>query len=346
MKLGIMSDCHLGERRFRKQINQQNMFKLQNYKCFEEGLEIIKTTDYGVIPGDLFDSPDPSVDAIIEAKKLFNVGVHIDVIGGNHDFSKLAESNGYHCFDALRDGEKNVSFITEYKMVPLDKKTDLFMLSYGKMTPENFAKIEMSRNSQKNNILMIHGYLNTGNSSDADELYELPKSVAKHFNLVICGHIHLPNLVGQSLKGTRILTAGSIMPSTAAFGIGENAKPSVWIYDTETEKLDRIMLKSAPSVYTIHTDKINDALDGISTKNEQPLPIYSIYYNGSITDVDESIYKKALLNSMNLSIMTTELNNINQNIDFKVQDGFWDFVRNKHQEYYDEFQEIIKEAGV
>jgi DNA repair exonuclease SbcCD nuclease subunit len=343
MKVGIMSDSHLGERRFRRQVGHQNMFKLQNYKCFREALVKLQDADCILLAGDLYDGPNPDVDAIIVSKELAHLKVPAFVLGGNHDFSKLAESNGYHSFDVLRDEGGKVSFVTEFGVFDLNPNIQLFCIPYGQLNAESFAKVSRLLDRSKLNILMAHGYLEVG--GERNEEYGLPQVVAKNFDLVVCGHVHLPNMVGMGK--VKVLTPGSLMPSAAAFNAGMqmDAKPSVWMYDTESKSLERIHLENAPSVYSIHTSNLNETLENVVNANELPPPIYSISYSGSMADVDESVYKKALHKVMNLSVSTLD-GNMTQRQNDAPMVGFWDFIKRDHPCYYEEFQEIVKEAGM
>lgn len=347
MKIGIMSDLHLGERRFRRTVGQQNMFKTQNYKCFCEAIDLLKAEDVEavLVAGDVFDLPNPDVDAIIQAKRLFEFDVPVYVMGGNHDHSKLAEAHGYHCFDVLeRDGEGHVHFVYHYRSVELvdkagERKAMLHVVPYGEMLPETWESVYMTKNGDLPSVLMVHGYLDTKGNAE-DTLYALPKSVAMNHDLVVCGHIHLPML--RKAGKTVILTPGSLMPSQAGLGVDGDIYPSVWVWDTETKGMERKKLSNSPKMYGLHTDDINKTLEAIANGDYGiPDPIFSIWYDGEMSDVDEYVYKKALQNSLSLSIATRSMN-----LDDKHEqhvDDFWDFVKKEHPEYYEEFQEIVKE---
>ena len=337
MKIGIMSDCHLGERRFRKQEGYENAFKMNNYRVFKEALNILKDTDCILIAGDFFDSPNPNVDSIIVGREVFKTNKPTYIIGGNHDFSRLSDYNGYHCFDILRDDNSEVKFISTIGIFDLDESTRLFCISYGQLTPENFELIENNRVKDKRNILMIHGYLDINNNKD---VYSLPKVVAKNYDFIVCGHIHLPGLIGN--ERNKILTPGSLMPSTAAFSSADG-RPSVWIYDSELNDVERIILSSAPEVYNLYTDDINKTLNDIAIMDIKVPPICNISYSGSMADIDEVIYKRALQKSLNLSISTIEKSILKEPEDESLS-SFWDFIEDNYPEYYNEFKEIIKEG--
>lgn len=339
MKIGIVSDCHLGINKFRKMINSQNAYSYINNLAFIEALNILKDkTDCIIIPGDLFEYPNPQVfhiKLVQEQFRKFNKKIYI--LGGNHEFLQLNYNENCHPFDLIIN-DNVYGFYKKEEIININDQVEITFIPYKCLNENTYKNIYKGnlKNKNKISILVIHGYVDLNNDNDSEE-FALPKEVAINYHLVICGHIHLNSLI--KTKSTSILIPGSIMPSNQSNEY--NSKPSVWVYDTDINNIEQIELKSPPEVKNIITSNINEILNYII--NDEANNIYLIKYNGSVKDIDECLYKKALLNALNISIQTNENLKDIQNI--KEINNFWDFIQNNYPEYYDEFKTIIQETN-
>ena len=337
MRFGILSDCHLGVTRFRKISNLQNTYCDINNRVFKEALNIFieNKVDAIILAGDLFDSPNPGVQSIVVANALSLTNIPTYILGGNHDFSQRDHAIGCHPFSLLYGNNLNFS-TTESKIFDLDD-CELTMLPYKCLNEENYKNIYKGklRDKKKNSILVFHGSVDLNDSGKEESEYSLPKEVATNYDLIIAGHVHIPQII--ETKSTSILVPGSLMPSAQANSHCQ--KPAVYIYDTENKKIKAIELKSSPKIHEIITDKINECLEEISNKKFSN-DLYFIRYNGHVKDIDEYAYKRANQNVLNLSIQTSE---ILETTEIKKVDEFWKFIEKDYPQYYDEFKTFFKE---
>ena len=355
MLIGILADCHLGKHKFRKiDENGQNLYNELNNKAFKEAINILdkENVENIIIAGDLFDSPNPPVQSVILANEVFsNINKNIYLLGGNHDYSQINNQINIHSFDLLYP--KNI--LKEYKNISHYELDDcnLVFMPYKFMKPEYFGEIYKIvesynlKNNKNPSILIIHGYINLNNDENAIKEFALPKQVVDLFNLVVCGHIHLPNYI--DFGNTNILTPGSLMPSSYALNIlnevkessGIDIEPSVYTYNTETNIVKRIKIPNIPQVNNIIAENYEDLNNILNNIKESKINynIYSIRYNGKMDEIDEILYKNAIQNSLILSIKTIDnkVDEINDNQDFL---NFWDFISQNYPDYYDEFQQI------
>lgn len=366
MKIGIFSDCHLGERKFRKTYNYQNAYELVNNEVFEEALSILseKDLDCCIIAGDLYDNPNPYVKTIMESQKLIPFADKLKdklyILGGNHDWSQTNEAINCHTFDILKNNDMNnkIEIINReskiFEFYDHDNnncsKIDFTFLPYKSLNQDNYKNIfkgtlkEKRENNIEKSLLIFHGSVDlmgdmTTNNQENNVFY-LPKEIASNYDLVISGHVHIPFLI--KTETTSILTPGSLMPSNQ--GTNRDNRPSVYVYNTENGELINYELKKSPKILEIITDDINNILDNIS-KEKYNNNLYFIKYNGKSKDIDESIYKLACQKVLNINIQTNEnIENFDINY-FKNNNlikDFWKFTEENHPEYIDEFKNILK----
>lgn len=344
MKIGLLGDTHIGVRRFRAQENMVNLIEKLNNDAFKEAMEILdKETDRTIIAGDVFDSPNPTITSLINFNEAIK-NKRLSVIAGNHDYSAVSDYNGYHVFDVLSDGEILNSIdngITDFKKynngVGFEVYDDLTItyLPYKYLNEDSFKL--MHENLNKQNILIMHGRVDYHGEQEEIE-YDLPRSIAEEYDLVVAGHVHLPSVV--QLKKGQVLTPGSLTPSSRANS--KTPRPSVWIYDTETKELKSIELQTPPTIYELAVEdgKINEALLEVSAyKNKYNLVF--IQYNGRLSDIDQAIYQKAFANTILLSFKTIEF----EEKEVKDVKDFWSYVKNSYPEYEQEFRKVLLENG-
>lgn len=342
MKIGILSDCHLGEIKFRKQINSENAWCHINNECFKQSIDILsKKSDIIIIPGDLFDSPNPDINSLLTANYLSELMIPVFIIGGNHDFSQRNDHIGCHPYNLLH-GHNITKVYNDIKITNINikgTKAEITLVPYKCVNEDTYKDIfkgDLKDKKDRFNILVMHGYL----SKDYEELNEfrLPESVAMNYDLVLLGHIHNSNLIQTNIN--TILTPGSIMPSKSYM----QDHSYIWIFDTETKSIEKIEIEDAPKMneyFVSGKEEVNNLLlkniiEG-ADKSNRLYDLYSINYNGSIKDIDEFLYKKAYEKSLNISLSTCE-SQIQSNIN-KI-DNFWDFIELNHPEWADEFKNI------
>lgn len=343
MKIAILSDLHLGERRFRKMFNSQNKFEYLSYNLFSECINKISKNDYNAlfVAGDVFDNPNPDVISIINAQKLNNLEIPIYMIEGNHDYSLKNNHFEIHPFNIIsNDDNFFINANEDIAKYILDDNVDLFAIPYKCLTPQTYNFINSTLNKNKINILMAHGYLDY-NSENEFEDYALAKEIAELFNIVILGHNHIPNLNElDNENNTKVLTPGSLMPSLK----GSSTPPSLWEINIDDKKnidINNYPL-DAPKVHNVISEDLNDTLKYISNYDKHN-DIWNITYSGIASNIDslydEAIYKNAYQNSLNISLHIIPNNLINNEID--KFDGFWDAVNNEHPEWDSDFRKII-----
>lgn len=339
MRFGILPDVHLGVKKFRKLSNMQNAYCDLNNKVFEEAIHILNDPEHAIDAilsvGDLFDTPNPSVQSIKIASNLFKLNMSKYILGGNHDFSQKNTAMGCHPFDLLQD--KNMISVYENPSFFDFDDCDLTMIPYKSLNENSFKDVYKGklRDKKKCSILLIHGFIDLNGDSDSED-YTLPKTVASNYDFIAAGHIHL----GQFMQTdtTSILIPGALMPSAQANS--NSIVPSVYIYDTKDKKITSIPLTLSPKVYEVITEDINEVLKEISEQNYSN-NLYFVQYNGKMQDIDEYWYKRASQNILNLNIQTNEL--IESNVCIKKISDFWTYVRESCPGCYDEFKSFLKE---
>lgn len=324
MKFGVISDIHLGEIKFRKVINGQNAWSSLAEDAFRQGINELleRQVEAIVIPGDLFDTPNPDIHSILTAKDVLeSIKVPILLLGGNHEWSQRQSVSNIHPFNLLN---------LQYKVYNEAKGIELngvkfMMLPYKALTPEGYTAAANSNYD----ILVAHGILDS-----EDDAYKIPQRIANKYKLLILGHVHTNSLVGG--RTLKVLTPGSVMPANTFQGV-----PSVWTCDTSTWDIEKIELKT-PTMHEnfVESGKINEFLKKIQ-ENPYCYDLYSIHYAGSVKDVDPIEYKRGYEHCLSIRLLTNEGINTKKS-NYSKTDDFWEFVRKNHSEWFDEFKEILK----
>ena len=339
MKIGIMSDCHLGQYKFRKMQGLFNKFELLNYNAFKEAIDKFQSLnlDEIIIAGDMFDSPNPLMRSIKVAKeelaKITDADIHI--ISGNHEYSMKNEMFDSNVIDNFIQ-QDNVFTYASVENKYLSDEIAVSFVPYKFLTPETFNNLRqfISDSQQCKHILVMHGYVDF-TKEHMNEDYALPVEVASLFDVVICGHIHLQNI--KKTKSLTVITPGSLMPSNQANG--ENGVPSIYIYDTDNGEIEIINLKTSPKVLNLNVyNNINIKLEEL-TDIKYHDTIVNIKYFGS-EEIDEKLYYNVLDNVLNLS-----LNSMKENTDIVEAapvDKFWSYIKTHYNDYYQEFQELLR----
>lgn len=369
MKIGILADTHLGENKFKKMSNYQNCYCSLNYKLFEEAIDtfIKDKVECVAIAGDLFDSPNPDILAASIAlknfQKLKDNGIKIIMISGNHDYSQRLEASNNHCFDIFNNICDNIE-VNDISSILIDDCN--FILCPYKSINKDDSYEKIFKNLLKDdikNIIMIHGFIdyNNENNDDSNELYSFNKKFLEMndeiIDLMICGHIHMENLIKYTRNKhlIQILTPGSLMPAGSNIKNSE-FKSSIWIYDSEKNNLKEKVLKNSPSIYNIILDnkeKLNNYLNKISLDKKSYSNFYFLTYmpedekSNLNEDLDLGSYKNALSASLYLNV-----EEINSNIELKDDEElmlqkeddmqFWTWLNNNYKDYYNVFKQDLE----
>jgi len=234
MKIGIISDLHLGYSRF-----EDDSYS-QAEKMIEDASE---KTDIIIVAGDIFDSRIPKLEAIKHAVEIFKKAkVDVIAIHGNHErrtrgfenpLGILASAGVIRYLDgSTYDFEKNSEKIAIFGVGSI---------------PEEYAEEEIKKAVEKFNapadarkILVIHQNvveLVEQNGVSSDFLDKLP------FDLVINGHIHKRNI---KLDGKLVIPGSTVITQLKK----EETEPKgYYIYDTSSKKSEFIEMPTRKFFY-------------------------------------------------------------------------------------------------
>lgn len=358
MRIAISSDLHLGERKFRRRVNGfDNMYKMMNYACFDELIRhAAEQADALLLAGDVFDNPNPDVEAIFQAQKLNGLPMDVYAISGNHEWSPSLNASMLHSFDILQQGTTGQQYVKRYltkpEYVDLEHKIRIWFLPYGFLTPEWFDAVRQNlfHNKDQWNILVAHGSVDFSGHYDGENPYLLPKEIAQWFDLVICGHVHLP---GQDERFVlkhgqpKVLVPGSLMPSNAALTLldTKQAESAWWLLDTKDMSVTKHYFTLSPKVhvYQLQTsEEVNEVLLHIGEQRGSVPSINHIAWPQSFSDLDMGAYKKALLSSLNLSLAPGKMKQTE--VQGQKLETFWEWVQNEHPSWYDRFMTICQQT--
>lgn len=364
MKIGFLPDPHVGVVKFRKSEGFMNKVTKMNDAAFAEAFEKLysRNVDSIVIPGDLFDTPEPQVQSIVHVNNVlskYSKELPINIISGNHDYSQKSHVNNYHVFDTITQSEDDkLSLYREKCEITIQENNDqTIAIAYvpykalGERKAETFEKIYRALGASEANewykILVFHGSIDYEDEQINDE-YDMPVEIADIFDFVAMGHVHYPKLVQQPRnvideKGNLVakdvyhLTMGALLPSKLADQYTQ--RPSVYILDTVENTVEIINLDNPPHVF-IYKDVVNINKTLSEIANRDVLGIYGIQYNGKMTDIDDLTYMKAIENSINISIQAEDYS---ESVNIKKVADFWEFIKKKYPQYENEFREVVEE---
>ena len=347
MKVGILSDLHLGYRQYGL-VDRENDFYLQFHKCCAKLNEV--GADIVIIAGDIFDKPTPSPKAIHEY--LYGIG-HLDAdivvaIKGNH--TMLMKKDHYSVDELINDDEIEGYYLledesmsthshafasnhdmeyTKWKNRPNIRIDGITYRPDSQIEEFLYVQQELAEQEEETlfRVLVTHqayqeycGFFGTDLS--VNDLYTKP------YDLIINGHIH-SHQVGVLDDGTIFLQPGSIerMNTTEALDEEKNGK-GIWVYDTDEESLiffqvecNREFLQGDINIKTEDQlsrvfEKLIQYLDKLDKK-----PIVSYKYHDFmdkshlIRDKISSITDKVLFNNSNI------YNETEEEISIEIQDG-------------------------
>lgn len=234
VKIGIISDLHLGYARFEE----------DSYTQPEEMLkELAEKVKVVIIAGDIFDSRIPRLETIRRAIEIFKKSkIRIIAIHGNHErrskgfdnpLNVLATSEALEYIDAQRvvidEGDEKIAIIG-IGSVPEEQAEETI-----KQTIERYPPLPNAFN-----ILVIHQNINEIVNQSGLSLEFIEKLP---FDLVINGHIHKRY---EKINGKLIVPGSTVITQLKK----EETEPKGYIiYDTKTKKADFFPTKTRKFIY-------------------------------------------------------------------------------------------------
>lgn len=366
MKISCISDTHLGRIRFRKMGEKLNRIEEITYKNWFDSIDkIIKANpDVVIIPGDIFDNPNPSSiainNAIVGFSKLNEIGCPVLVIAGNHDYSLKNQNSGTHPFDILNSiGFKNIKFVWEdYDIVEVDGYS-IVLLPHQKIETkknnlnikENNLDILMGKifNQIRNadfdkRILVTHGVLTSWSDlftqNHTTESSYIASNIindkfANDYRLILTGHIH------NSMKQNNRVPSGMCTKISVGSILEDNDVQdqcgvlNLDISDTGeiTTSYDCINVPKRISIYFDNKDALNEYLANVEEN------IYNISYAGNWNDIDNDIYKQAINKAIVMNIKILERDDVQISDEM---DEFWKWIKNNYPQKLDEFKHAVE----
>lgn len=343
MKIGVMSDLHLGHKEYGSVDREQDFYQ-QLTKCKDE----LNTheCDIVIIAGDIFDKPNPSPEAIhqyldiigeLSADVIIAIkGNHTMLLRDNHYAvdNLVADDSGFEGYFLLEDStwESKVFALSGGDM-QFSKWKDANIvidgITYRSNTQINeFIDIQKKIASQMHDknvfrILVLHqsfkefcGFL--GEELSIKDIEYAP------YDVIICGHIH--SHLGQRInKKTYFLQPGSIerLNITEARDEEERGK-GVYIIDTETETIDFCPVPCArrffyDDIIFENKDEIDDFFielqKTIDIQDEQPIISFDFkveaelyqYIRDKITELSNILINNTTIHLAEEDIVSNEI---------------------------------------
>lgn len=256
MKIGIISDLHLGFRQYGS-IERENDFYNQFYTVCSDMNE--QDLDIVIIAGDLFNTPNPSpaaIHAYREGIKMLNAdmvfaikGNHTMVLRDNHysidEFFGKNQFKHYYLLDdssmttigaSLNDVELNKKYESQSN-VCIDGLTYRNNSSISEFIETQKFIADKVLQGDTYRILVVHQAFSEFCGFIGEEL-SINDINYKPYDLIICGHIH-SRMDSMLNKKTLFIQPGSIerMNTTEARDEEKNGK-GFYVVDTETKSYD------------------------------------------------------------------------------------------------------------
>ena len=324
MKIGVISDLHLGYRQYGLAAREED-FYLQYLSCMNALRD--EEVDLVIIAGDLFDKPNPSPKAMNVYRsgiKSLN-GVPVITIKGNHT---MLMTKDHFSVDNFFDAEE---FKSEYHLLEDEtyQKENVVIQGLYYRSDSNLDDFvdkqwEMAEDLPGDldsfNILVLHqafeeycGFSNVDLSIEDINWYP--------YDVIICGHIHSHTCVKvRDTDSTIFLQPGSLeRMNTAEAKNGQDTGKGYWIIDT-----DDFSIGFSPIDFNrkfLLGDREFDSLEDIenhfevlektcSKMKNPPIISYNYYDNsGNLVHIRELMKdssKYCLLNNSNVYDMTEE----------------------------------------
>ncbi|MFW6025616.1 MAG: metallophosphoesterase family protein [Candidatus Woesearchaeota archaeon] len=203
MKIGIISDCHLGSKQFKR---RQRFFDMLN--TFEEGINILieNEVDIVLISGDLFDSATRTTarargKSIDELMKLKDKNIPVYAINGNHDVPGASPTSGtdVEVLDKARllNSLNSDSVSLNIDNTSLEIRGQDYIFERGdKNVKEIFKNITPNKDTDISILMMHQSISGIGNIPEdiGMNLDDLPEE----WDIIINGHHHTPRILYEN----------------------------------------------------------------------------------------------------------------------------------------------------
>ncbi|MEM3770725.1 MAG: metallophosphoesterase family protein [Candidatus Micrarchaeia archaeon] len=279
MKVGILSDTHIGYPRFYEDSIEQ---------AEESFREACNNSDIVLIAGDIFDTKTPKFEVIAKAMEIFSYGKKIDwkekgienkegllpvvAIHGTHDRRSKGMVNPVELLERAgiitNASDRTVVFEKRNKDGSVEK---IAIHGIGGTTEDSIRETIKQLNFKPiagaYNILMLHQTIKEViPMADGISLDELPDG----FDLYLCGHIHKRVVIEKN--GKKLLIPGSTVITQLR---KEEEEPRAYvILDTNTNEIKFIDIKSRKFLYgeiELKNADLKDVNDRIRNKIEELL---------------------------------------------------------------------------
>lgn len=242
MKLGLVSDLHLGYATGRISVDGVNIRELDGYIVFRSIVQqmIASSVDAVVIAGDLYHSPHPSDRARLEMqdglRSLAKAGIKVYALSGNHDVSD--RKHDIAATKLLHDEDRGIfSHVEPYVVHNIGDDVYVHMISHHMYREQADTMRNVKPIPGAINILTTHG-------SIVDPILKLVLTTEKApreivipdfilemgWDYVMLGHIHERQFIGKSRikdDGSHIIYNGSTI--RRGFSDGETPLGRGWI---------------------------------------------------------------------------------------------------------------------
>jgi len=310
VKIALLADLHIGHG-YRK--HSKDPRKEDSFKNAAEAMRLAaEKADAILIAGDIFDRPDVSTEVFLRALEIFDIargrnsgvlvdgvpwkGVPVLAIRGNHDVRSDLHRHPVLLLDrahrlkyinaetvVLEKGGERVA-ITGAGWVP-DKNPELVRRYFAEKVPRPVPGVY--------NILMLHQPLEGIGRYPGEN--PLPVShLPPGFDLYHSGHLHWH--VEKRVSDRWIVVPGSTVRTQLSDREVEDDR-AFWIVDTDTGKLEEVVLPSARRGFlrTVNVDGlgrdevvsrvISAVEDALSRNDRDAPPIVKVVLEGSTYDV-------------------------------------------------------------
>ncbi|MEE3344059.1 MAG: metallophosphoesterase [Bacilli bacterium] len=338
MKLGIISDLHIGRRMYRTDENGYNKFEQIGYKALKQYTNILldENPDLIINGGDVFDISNPPILAMTKYQEMQNrlKDIPTMTILGNHDFSFINRNNKCSATQMA-----NHTYFADYEIKSVEFEDILYIMMpyiYDKdekiynMFKECKKIAENSTNSKK--ILITHGITEKYHrESFINDPFLIPDKLVSLFDLVIIGHIHTPFDYKQGK--TLVISPGAMIDYQA-----HEDRTGPIILDTDTMKFHKIKVKTPHIIKKNATESnINDILSNVTED------IYQITYKGDTSVIDNDIFLKAKEKTVNLVIDVTQPEELVETTMNSTLLGFDEWLKANYSDYVEVFRRAKEE---
>lgn len=352
-KIGIYSDVHISRTSsiLPLYLNENDKYTYRLNKCkqamtYAYDIFYKNNVDAIVNCGDTFNSHTITsdelslfIDTIKEIYKPYDKGcpyLNVTLIGNHDKYNNIFNSMSMEKLNTYD------TIVENYMYFNIDN-CDCYCINY--YEPEEFNKliVEMLENYPKQyskSILFMHGDINGSYLSGIKRIENRisREFLTNNFDIIFNGHIHCHEVIYNNKEtNKKIINIGSL--TTHSFADSNNHIGACYIFDTETNELDRYEI---PNQTLFRTYEINSKEDIKAL--EDNLIIYQNSFNFIIkikcnVDFKESIEK--LLKSFNNVIKykfilsynkktDNESKTTNNNVETSIEDEFISFLSSRN----------------